>query len=395
MNRKITCTRRTSQAAGQVRRFLLAGIAAVSLAIGLSCEPSRPTTVAQSAGSTTSTAEVAKPAAAKDVSTSLADDPMIKALLEMKKRDGRDNAMIHYVVAGKLMLNNMPNRQQEQLIPQVLDQGWNASAAPLLPLIEALQPMFQEIRKGTALDYARDVGGEWQGPWGVLKRSNTPVPNFLAAQTSAKMLCVEGRYFESQGKYNNALDDYLTALTLGRDYGTSGATVLGGLISIQIQSTVLAQIHDLVVVGNLDRSTLGRLLARLQAIENTEGPIVETTQREANMVKSWGGRPTLFLEKRVRFLVMKAYLLETQIAAALAAYRLEKGRYPQRLADLAPAYFKAAPLDPFSGVEFKYRCAPDGSSYSLYSVGPDKTDDGGAMRYDSKNGTVSPGDIFF
>jgi hypothetical protein len=71
---------------------------------------------------------------------------------------------------------------------------------------------------------------------------------------------------------------------------------------------------------------------------------------------------------------------------ALRAYKLEHGGYPERLQDLVPRYLTAVPSDPFDfGQPLRYRRsvsqawkkAADHAAYTLYSVGPDRKDDGG------------------
>lgn len=393
------------------------------------------------------------------------NDPMMKALLELKEKEGRDNALIHYQLASKLM-PGIPQGVQTDLINQVLKQGWSDEDNALIPYIATFQPMFEEIRKGTALDYAMGVG--WaQGP-------ATPVPNFLAGQISAKMLCVEGRYLESQGQYRKALDNYMTALTMGRDYSAPEGTLISYLISVAIESISLNQLHHLVASGNLDRTTLDYVLKRLETIEATQGTTADAFRGEANFMK-WmiqkmrenpeeaqkkilEGSPYSvglsaddlraladrleaerkrfwdfkikfietpywqrdseahekqleamiatfhpmtkiavpnFLEADVRALVTKSKLRETELATALVACKMDKGRYPKRLSELVPEYFAALPVDPFVGHDYGYKPAPDGSSYVLYGVGPDRKDEGTAMLYDPTNGTISGGDVFF
>jgi len=63
-----------------------------------------------------------------------------------------------------------------------------------------------------------------------------------------------------------------------------------------------------------------------------------------------------------------------EAAVALRAYRLVHGAYPASLDALALP--RERTIDPFAnGAPFKYR--RDGGSYMLYSVGPDRKDDGG------------------
>ena len=66
----------------------------------------------------------------------------------------------------------------------------------------------------------------------------------------------------------------------------------------------------------------------------------------------------------------------TATMLALRAFKIEHGKYPATLHELAPNYLKSAPVDPFSdGKPLRYKSA--GVEYSLYSIGPDAKDDGG------------------
>jgi len=64
-------------------------------------------------------------------------------------------------------------------------------------------------------------------------------------------------------------------------------------------------------------------------------------------------------------------------AAGLAAerYRLRHGHWPASLADLKGDLLRQVPLDPFDGQPLRYR--NDGAGVIVYSIGPDRTDDGG------------------
>jgi hypothetical protein len=73
-----------------------------------------------------------------------------------------------------------------------------------------------------------------------------------------------------------------------------------------------------------------------------------------------------------------------ELAFALAAYRADQGKYPARLADLAPRYLPAIPGDLFAGKPLAYRV--EGKGYLLYSVGQDGKDDGGRSFDDDPRG---------
>jgi hypothetical protein len=51
---------------------------------------------------------------------------------------------------------------------------------------------------------------------------------------------------------------------------------------------------------------------------------------------------------------------------------------PDQLSELVQDYLPAVPIDPFDGQPIRYRRTDDG--FLLYSVGADRTDDGGVMK---------------
>jgi hypothetical protein len=73
-----------------------------------------------------------------------------------------------------------------------------------------------------------------------------------------------------------------------------------------------------------------------------------------------------------------------QLAFALAAYRADHGRYPQKLEPLKPDYLNEVPSDLFSGQALIYR--PLDKGYLLYSVGANRQDDEGRSRNDTPPG---------
>ncbi len=77
-----------------------------------------------------------------------------------------------------------------------------------------------------------------------------------------------------------------------------------------------------------------------------------------------------------------------QIAFAMAAYHKSNGRYPAKLADLAPKYLATVPDDVFTGKPLIYK--PTEKGYLFYSVGQNGKDDGGRW-YDAPPPGDDPG----
>ena len=73
-----------------------------------------------------------------------------------------------------------------------------------------------------------------------------------------------------------------------------------------------------------------------------------------------------------------------RIACALAAYKADNGRYPDKLDALQPKYLPTIPLDLFSGEPLIYE--PDDDGYLLYSVGVNGEDEGGRSYDDLPKG---------
>jgi hypothetical protein len=75
-------------------------------------------------------------------------------------------------------------------------------------------------------------------------------------------------------------------------------------------------------------------------------------------------------------------------AAALAAerYRQDRGAWPASLDALIPAYLKQVPADPYDGKPLRLLRTDGG--LIVYSIGPDRTDDGGTL---DRENPVAPG----
>jgi len=89
-----------------------------------------------------------------------------------------------------------------------------------------------------------------------------------------------------------------------------------------------------------------------------------------------GSLPSLFRSQAIA----DTHLRMTRAALALYLYRMDVGAYPATLDTLIPKYLKVPQLDPYDGRPLRYR--PTGRGFTLYSVGPDSSDDSGASPSD-------------
>jgi hypothetical protein len=88
---------------------------------------------------------------------------------------------------------------------------------------------------------------------------------------------------------------------------------------------------------------------------------------------TWTRGRAIVLDANVRSSMRTA-----RTALAVERYRLAEGRLPQSLDELATRFIDSIPPDPFTGKPLLYK--PLEGAFSVYSVGQDETDDGGAKR---------------
>lgn len=79
-----------------------------------------------------------------------------------------------------------------------------------------------------------------------------------------------------------------------------------------------------------------------------------------------------------------------QLAVAVASCRARTGQFPAKLEDLVPDHIAEIPADPFDDQPLRWRSSATG--VTVYSIGEDLTDDGGAIPLDTATGK---GDIIF
>jgi hypothetical protein len=60
---------------------------------------------------------------------------------------------------------------------------------------------------------------------------------------------------------------------------------------------------------------------------------------------------------------------QTQLACALARYRLKTGSFPEKLDVMVPEFIATVPLDPIDGAPMRYQRNADGG-FDLWSIGP-------------------------
>ena len=270
----------------------------------------------------------------------------------------------------------------------------------------------------------------------------------------ARLLVAEGEVHLADGQTSDAVNSFVDAVRLGQEI-PRGEPLLGALVGFAIEA--IGRHHMWEVVSKLDAPTAQRASWRLQLLNARRHPYTETLRAEqqfslgrleettrkaspeeraklladyktmmeqeiANAATPYvykavdaaseklldnmdGADPTASVAKITQaalhgthFQDAKTRVLSNLLATTLAlhAWKLEKGVYPEKLAELAPRYLETMPRDSFGdGTPLRYKKTED--SYVLYAVGPDGRDDSGrAIAVDANLTSVQPasdGDI--
>jgi beta-lactamase regulating signal transducer with metallopeptidase domain len=207
--------------------------------------------------------------------TDFPDDKLLQALVAMKARGGRDNALLHYQFPGHLM-PSLDNSAFETL-HSTLQHGWSKESEILVPVFAAARPTLDEIRKGAALDYAKYPDAK-----DLPSHEVSQVDGSLLPTVSLRLLCAEAVYLAHLGRSEEALDNCLTALTMGRDFSAPGGGLYCQLTSIGCDNVALRGIHALASNGNLSPELLKRATARMDEIARTQGNVAEGLRVEAS-----------------------------------------------------------------------------------------------------------------
>lgn len=181
-----------------------------------------------------------------------------------------------------------------------------------------------------------------------------------------------------------------------RGTGTTGMNGLSGPGSASYRA-----LRPLRAIGYLQRDAAGYLDLMQAFLDTLELPTAKGMERaETLTLEEYGGMFTGILAPALVRVTQLAARAETQQQVALTAlaverYRLNHNAVPEQLSQLQPDYLKTVPIDPFDGKPLRYQ--QRNSGYVVYSIGEDRTDEGGKERVKQSQGGQkgAPWDITF
>lgn len=334
-----------------------------------------------------------------------------------------------------------PLEQDGNAIADALDLRWNEENGRIRAVLEAHAADLQAARAALARECLQPRPTSIEQDFPYLKH----------LRTLARLLIVQGREHERDGRQDEAADCYLDALKLAPISARNGL-LIHGLCGIAITQMVSPELARCLGSGQVTEAKLEEVGKALDEIRAAVPPFHKILAMEwafsdqalADMKagkpraggsgQAMGGPVAWFLFDRARsevkeklgkaiedakkpywqrtyqmpqpktmmggimlpvlggagrkFAEQDTVLLGVRTQVAIELYRQQRGSLPTALGDLVPAYLSELPLDPFDGKPLRYQQTDGG--YVLYSVGPDGSDGGGKERLERKTET---GDI--
>lgn len=186
------------------------------------------------------------------------EEEWTRAGFPLRRVPDEKNAAIEYINAINLYVKEPESLSD--LHSYVLQNVWIDEAKALVPWLEQNAPAIAALREGAKKDDCM---------FPLLKEPGVPMMNLLLPHLStmrslARLLAIQGKYFESQGKYREALDNYLLIARMG--YQVSKEPILiSGLVGVALDAISAKAIEECILRHEVQTETLMWLLDKLQA----------------------------------------------------------------------------------------------------------------------------------
>lgn len=264
-------------------------------------------------------------------------------------------------------------------------QGKNAS--------DFLLQMTAPFGKGTGWDLATTIRRVPE----ILNYKNCIVSkrggsNFLDQNFRLKALCVISIFQMMEGKRDQALELLLSMHYWGFLMGNEAAVPVSS-IGAAFQNIAVSRLQLFVENCCETQAQCAYAMRRLDAIAPPR--LDEKTERilEVDALSSpFGSQMTEDITSS--HLIAESRFDLARMTLAAKGHFIATGVFPSSETEFAPLLPQGLPVDRFSSNNEKLKFIPNLEPFLCYSIGPDKKDDRGQLKYDPSNGVLSSGDLF-
>ncbi|MCK5595128.1 hypothetical protein KAI19_03005 [bacterium] len=185
---------------------------------------------------------------------------------------GKPNAADDYLMAKNVYIKFSKDEEKElsKQHDDVLENGWKGENKELREYLkkneEALKYLDSGIKKKLCLLPRTD-------------KIDQLLPELAVCRGFARLKVIRGKLYESQGQYNEAMNEYLEVIKLGKDIAI-GEPLIHKLVSIAIGFIGLRRVRETAQTSDVSDNTLREAIARINDIKSSEFKIADTYKME-------------------------------------------------------------------------------------------------------------------
>jgi hypothetical protein len=220
----------------------------------------------------------------------------------------------------------------------------------------------------------------------AITNAGTMLSDLVSFKRLGQLLAAEGRMRVLDNRPADAAYSYIDTIHLGCEM-SHGGPIINRLVGIACEAVGRSALVKLAPQLSCEQTR--PLVQELEQINSNEISWDEVLRNEHRYVRAqlgkypnpiklvsdlWQARSAMRASNDEHDVAVGRLRLLT-VELALRCYRSNQGQAPGRLDMLVPKYLRQVPSDPFRGHPLVFR--PQGTNWLLYSVGPDRVDDGG------------------
>ena len=210
--------------------------------------------------------------------------------------------------------------------------------------------------------------------------------DLIGLRSLATILSAEGRLAEMEDRPADSARSYVDAIRLGSEM-SRGGLMINRLVGIACEGRGSIDLVELLPKINCEQ--VRPIITGLEKLDASTVSWREVLQNENRFARAqlgnypnpvklvsdwWKARDTRKVAGQ-RHDLAAAHVRLLMVELALRLYRCDHGNSPGNLTQLVPKYLERLPKDPFNDKPLIYR--PSGTNWVLYSLGPDRKDNGG------------------
>jgi len=183
-----------------------------------------------------------------------------------------DNAACYYLEAARLMKNYKVSDESLRQMGEILQGNRTGETAAIEQTLRDCVESLRLVRKGVSMGFCRM-------PMTPEFDDKTCCPYLSKCVQMAKLFCCTGELARREGKCEQAVDEYATAMKFGRDCAVGGP-LISWLAGGTSASLGMSHLRTLMIEDSVGTEAAGRIRDVLADIDSTFPPLAEALRYE-------------------------------------------------------------------------------------------------------------------